>query len=126
MSLYITVSATIQAVGAGGSDQRRQPPAAELAGGAPLRAAALPQPRPEVRPPATRLGTRAGEPRLRIGRGVGVEPVAGLGVAGRVHQGGDVPAGGQHEPAVPTEQTRGAVAVLPRGDVVGYPGDDVR
>ena len=48
-----------------------------------------------------------------------------LRVARRVDQRGDVPAGRQDEPALPAEQLGGAVAGLPRAEVVGDPGGDV-
>src|SRR5262249_10471296 len=50
---------------------------------------------------------------------------AGLLVACRVDQGGDVPAGGQDEPGLASEQLAAAVTGLPGADVVGHAGDRV-
>src|SRR5215207_7976719 len=79
-----------------------------------LLAGALAQPGHEVRPPGAlhRLGRV--QPLLRVRRGLLGHLERGLRVARRVDQRSDVPAGGQHEPAVAAQQLGAAVAGLPR------------
>src|SRR5439155_23412384 len=110
----------VQYIGAGRLDER-----AVDGGGGRFGAAALRQPVAEVGPPAAGDGLRAVEPVLRVGGAGGVDAVGGAGVARRVDHRGDVAAGGQHEPGGTAEQRGGAVAALPRRDVVGDAGDDV-
>src|SRR5690242_8349922 len=118
MLSYMVTSSTVEHVGAGGFDQGWECRGAEPAGRSTVRAAALREPVDEVGPPGARPGRRAVEPLLGVGGVVGVEPVARLGVSWRVHQRGDVAAGGQHEAGVAAEQAGAAVAALPWRDVV--------
>src|SRR6266545_3763030 len=122
MPWYMIPPLAVEDVRAGRLHQRAQPTAAEPGRRPPLGAAALAEPRHQVRPPAALLRLRGLQPLLRVGRVVLVGLVAGLGVARRVDQRGDVAAGGEYEAAVAAEQLRAAVAVLPWRDVVGDPG----
>src|SRR6266567_4162164 len=74
-----------------------------------------------VVPPEPLLRPCVPLPVLRVEAVVVADLIAGLGVAGRVDQRRDVPAGGQHEPGLAAEQLAAAVAGLPWADVVGYP-----
>src|SRR4051794_2561226 len=125
MSSYMKLSSVVENVGAGGFGQRRKAAAAQVAGRGPGRAGPRGEPGREVRPPAALFGTGAGQPLARIGGVLRVDTVGRPRVAGRVDHGGDVAAGGQHEPRVAAEQAGRAVAALPGGDVVGDAGDDV-
>src|SRR6266567_1191204 len=99
--------------------ERPQPSAAELCWRWLLRAAAVGEPRRQVRPPASPMGLRGLQPVGRRGR-VGLAGlVGGFRVVWRIDERGYVAAGGQDEAALAAEQLGAAVAVLPRGDVVG-------
>src|SRR5690348_1876779 len=117
------MSLTVEDVRAGGLDERREAVTTEAFGGGAVGAAAFLQPRAEVGPPAAGLGFGVGEPVSRI-RWIARRrrAVAGLGIAGRVDDGGDVAAAGQHEAGVPAEQLGRAVARGPWREVVGDPG----
>src|SRR6266508_122313 len=121
-----TVRSGIAHVAPGSGLERVQPGAAERVRRRLPRTAALAQPRGVVRPPGTRLRGRCLEPDVRVRRVLVVGLERRLRVPGRVDHGGDVPAGGQHEPALAAEQLGAAVAGLPRADVVRDPRDDVR
>ena len=88
-------------------------------------AAPVAQPRQQVGPPGAVLRLGGLQPVFRVGRGGLADLVAGLRIARRIHQRGDVTAGRQDEPALAAEQLRAAVAVLPRRDVVGDARDEV-
>ena len=81
-------------------------------------AAAVRQPGGVVGPPAARHRLGLGQPFAVIGRVAGREPVGRLRVGRRVDQGGDVPAGGEHEPDVAAEQLGGTVGRRPGHDMV--------
>src|SRR6266568_387941 len=103
----------------------RQTATAGLIRGRLLLTTVLGQPAREVRPPGAVTGLCAPEPVLRILRIVLGHLVPRLVISGRIDHRGDVPAGGQHEPAAADEQLGGPVAALPRADVVGDSGDYV-
>src|SRR6266568_4418569 len=103
----------------------RQTATAGLIRGRLLLTTVLGQPARVVRPPGAVTGLCAPEPILRILRAVLGHLVSRLVISGRIDHRGDVPAGGQHEPAAAAEQPGGPVAALPRADVVGDPGDYV-
>src|SRR3954468_13359679 len=115
-------TASAQYVGAGRGVERLVALAAERLASALLGSGALAQPRDVVVPPRALVLGRLAQPRLGVGRVGVVDLVAGLLVAGRVDQRGDVPAGGEHEARVGAEQLRRAVVALPRRDVVGDAG----
>ena len=131
----VTVRTYAPRAGAGAATCRRHrcrarrpaPPASppSVVGAGHLLAGALAQPGHVVRPPGAlhRLGLR--QPLLRVGGRRLRDLERGLRVARRVDQRGDVAAGRQDEPALPAEQLGGAVAGLPRAEVVGDPGGDV-
>src|SRR5580698_8876614 len=83
------------------------------------------QPGRVVRPPGAVVRRRLRNEFIRVRRIRRRGAERRLGVARRVDQGRDVPACGQHEPDLPAEQLRRAVARLPRADVVGGAGDQV-
>src|ERR1039457_1779507 len=78
--------------------QRRELRAAQRVGALLLAAAAIRQPGRVVGPPGALHSLGLRQPVTVIGRVVGREPVGRLRVRRRVDHGGDVPAGGQHEP----------------------------
>src|SRR6266487_1540969 len=104
---------------------RRQTAAAGLIRGRLLLTTVLGQPARVVRPPGADTGLCAPEPVLRIRRVVLGHLVSRLVVSGWIDHRGDVPAGGQREPAAAGEQLSGPVAALPGANMVGDPGDYV-
>src|SRR5205809_2648399 len=125
MSSNILPLLAVEDVGAGGVDDWWYTGAAEFPGCRFLGTAPFAEPRQRVRPPAALFGVRGAQPLLRVGRVLLVGLPGGLRVARRVDQRGDVTAGGQDEPGLPAEQLGAAVAVLPGGDVVGDPRQEV-
>src|SRR3954454_7484786 len=105
-------------VGAGRGVERLVALAAQPLARRLLRPRALPQPRDVVVPPRALVLGRLAQPRLGVGRVLPVHLVAGLLVARRVDERGDVAAGREHEARVGAEQLRRAVVALPRRDVV--------
>src|SRR6266536_964844 len=120
-----SASSGVEDVGARGVDQRSQATATRFLRCGLVGAAPLAEPGQGVRPPAALLGLRGTEPFLRVSGVLLVHLIAGLRVTRRVDQRGDVATGRQHEPALAAEQLRAAVAVLPRGQVVGDPSYEV-
>src|SRR5207248_6982927 len=114
MSSNILPLLAVEDVPAGRVDDRWYPGAAEFPRCRFLGAAPFAEPGQRIRPPTALFGVCGAQPLLRVGRVLFVGLVAGLRVARRVDQRGDMAAGGQHEPAVPAEQLGAAVAVLPR------------
>src|SRR6266567_8785156 len=126
MFSYMVPSLVVEDVGARSVGERWQAAAAQLLGCRFLRAAAFAEPGHGIWPPAALHGLGGLQPLFRVARIVLVHLVAGLRVARRIDQRGDVTAGGQDEPAVAAEQLGAAVAVLPRRDVVSDSGNEVR
>src|SRR5215831_8409220 len=102
----------VEDVRAGRVDERPQAAAAEVWRGRLLGAAPVAEPRQQAGPPAALLRLGGRQPVRRAGRGALVVLVAGLRVAWRVHQRGDVTTSGQDELAVTAEELGTAVAVL--------------
>src|SRR5215467_4298818 len=88
----------VENVGAGGGAEHRERLAAEFGRCLLLPAAAFAKPGRVVGPPATGHRLRLLQPPARVGRDGGRGLERCLRVARRVDHGGDVPAGGQHEP----------------------------
>src|ERR1700756_2145415 len=93
----------VEDVRARGVDDRPQPSATEILGCGLLRPAPVAEPRQQVRPPAALFSFGGAQPVRRVGRSALADLVAGLLISRRVHQCGDVPAGGQDEAALAAE-----------------------
>src|SRR5215831_19980931 len=89
-------------------DDRPQPAATEFFRRWFLLPAPVAKPRQQVGPPAALLRFGGLQPVRRVGGRAVAGLVAGLRVARRVHQRGNVAAGGQDEPALAAEQLRAA------------------
>src|SRR6266581_346559 len=84
------------------------------------------QPSFPILPPTTTVPGGPSIPGLRINRLLGIGKKGRLRVAGRVENALDVPTGTQDEFALAAQQPTGAITGLPRRNVVGCPGKDVR
>src|SRR6478752_8961789 len=130
MSLYLMwmsmmFSSVLEDVGARGFGECPVAATAQFGRCGPVGSAALAEPVGEIGPPTSLVGIGGGEPFLGVRGGAGVDPMSRLGIGGRVDQRSDVPAVGQHKTGLAVEELNAAVAVLPRGDVIGDPGHDV-
>src|SRR4051795_13645046 len=85
----------------------------------------LAEPGHEVGPPGALDRLRLLEPLLRVGGGVAGDLEGRLRVSRRVDERGDMAARGQDEPVVPAQKLGGAVAGLPRAQVIGDAGGHV-
>src|SRR6516225_1365092 len=100
MPEYMASPSGIEDVRARGIDDRPQPAAAEFVGRRCLFPASVTKPRQQVGPPAALLRFGGPQPVLRVGGRAVVGLVVGLRVARRVHQRGNVAAGGDRKSGV--------------------------